>query len=881
MKRRISTILFIVTIIITQIIFVQPLNGLNENVNALDQQFDTNYLSTAEVIPPAPLGGVENIKSNYFKNGGFEQEVGDNQPYDFDSGGTTNIIVDSEYQTEVHAGSYGAYISVEGSEQSASYTDNRRTIPEWGDRAYVDEVLYLDFWYNCKSNPDIASGGNAYVRFQIMSDIGNIYMYYYLSHMSFPSANTTYYGYFDLRGSLDSWININRNFTEDYLAVFPARDISVSYIRTIYFECYSPVHPTSPLVLLFDDVSLTNNTAFDYFADNGDFEDGDSDPWSTYNTDSGSAYLTENDYTEGSKSMNLTSYSTRADSYSTSYVSRYYSQAYRNFPKGLFAHQAGEYIIEFDWKYTDTSPTTLLEYAYFYLACQNESYQTNLFIMLGDSTDSIAHFSNYTTASYSIYYIKAGNFSVKNTWNHFSFDYFELLLSLGMSNLPSNTMQFTTYSEGLDAKVELLIDELAFNIYPLSDPGFENNWEWHSNDPLLAWLTNYNGYYVNVTTDAYSGNYAANLTSYGGVEAFCHREMWLPVDNNQFIDFRYRIDELTSNGVSGVSSHITLYIDDGLRTVYYILGKNDISGYTNSSDRVCYFVEDFNTTGVWLNLYRNVSRDIVDYFGTAYDWNITRVRLNNNAIGTNKVTTIFDDLHFVEDNAGPTISNVLQTPTSVDYTDPVTITADIIDSSGVKDVILYYSLNANPYTKLTMTYNGGDEYEATIPAADYGTTVYYYIQANDTYDFSTNGPIGYPESYYVYDVIPPTLEVEAPPQHSVIKGDVIFNITAYDLGSGIDHFEIKINFISVYNEPDAPVSYIWVTTDYPDQNHTISFYVEDVQGSSHELTFYYKIDNIPDTTNVGALFSGLISLGLVAITSTMVIYLSERRKKYL
>ncbi|MHA1126626.1 MAG: Ig-like domain-containing protein [Candidatus Heimdallarchaeota archaeon] len=844
MKKRISTILLIVTIIVTQFVYINPIEGTIGSAKSLDQQIDTKYQSTDDVIPPAPYGGVEPIQSNHLRNGGFEESAGDNEPSDFTSGGTTAIIINSEYQTEVHAGTYSAYMKVEGNGQSSSYAENRRSFSEFGDRAYIDEVLELDFWYNCKANPDIATSGQVYIRFQIMSDIGNIYIHYYLSSSSFPDSNTTYYGFFDVRGSLDSWININRNFTDDFVSAFPTRVLSQSYIRTIYFDCYSPENPTGAIELLIDDVGITNDTAFDYFSDNGDFENGDSSNWSTLQTDNGYAYLTENDYTKGSKSMNLTSYSTAADSYSTSYLNRYHSQGYGTFPKGLFAQQSEEYLIDFNWKYIDTS-SSLIEYSYFYLACQNETFTANIYIVLGDSTDSLSNFGNYTASNYVSRYIKAENFSITNDWNHFSIDYFDLLQSLGLSNLATNTIQFTAYSEGTDARVQLLIDELTLLVYPLSDPSFENNWEWQSNDPLLAWLTNSNDNYVNRTSDAFSGNYAANITSYGGIDSYCQRNMFLPVDDNQFLDFRWRLDEITNNG-GEVYSHITMQIDSGFRTVYYILGRNNDASYTNSTNRVCYYVENFNTTGVWMNLFRNVSNDIITPFGDSYNWNITTIQLQSKADGSNVVSTIFDDLHFVEDNAGPTITNPTITPSLPENDDSVDVTVDVFDSSQVDIVELHYQIGAGSWVTIPMTFVAG-KYLATIPSADFGETVGYYFTADDVYNYTSQlGTESSPYTYVVGDDTFPVVVITSPTPLAVISNDVLIQADVSDGGSGIDYVEFFDGSTSLGTDYSAPFNFLWSTRTVINGEHTIIVMAHDNVGLANGSSVIVNIDNDKD-----------------------------------
>ncbi|MHA1354630.1 MAG: Ig-like domain-containing protein, partial [Candidatus Heimdallarchaeota archaeon] len=692
---------------------------------------------------------------------------------------------------------------------------------------------------------------HVYVRFQVMSDIGNIYLYYYLSSNFFPSANDTYNGYFDVRGSLNSWINIDQNLTNDFISVFPTRVLSQCYIRSIYFDAYSIEQATGPLVMLFDDVSLTNDTAYDYYSDNGDFEVGDGSHWTNRQTDSGYAYLTENDYTQGSKAMNLTAYSTTDASYSTAYVTRYHSQGYGTFQKGLFAQQSGEYLIDFNWKHTDTSSTDF-EYSYFYLSCENETFTANIYIILGDSKDSLIDFTNYTAASYWSRYIKAENFSIANNWNHFSIDYFDLLTSIGLSNLTTTAIQFTAYSEGADAKVQLLVDELSLLVYPLSDPSFENNWEWQSNDPLLAWVTNYNDDYVNRTSDAFSGNYAANVTSYGGVEAYCQRNMFLPVDDNQFLDFRWKLDKITNTGTGSAYSHIAMQIDGGARSVYYVLGRTDTATYTNNSGRVCFYVENMNTTGSWLNLYRNLSEDIIDVFGDN-NWNITTIQLNSQADGTTVVSTIFDDLHFVEDNAGPTITSPTITPSLPENDDSVDVSVDVVDSSQVNLVELHYQIGTGSWIIVPMTFVAG-EYVATIPSAVYGETVNYYFTAEDVYGFTSQlGTESSSYSYVVGDDTFPDVIITSPIPSAVVANNLLIEADVEETGSGIDYVEFSDGSTLLGTDSSAPYSYLWNTRTAANGEHTIIVMAYDNAGLANSSGVIVNLDNDFDAPEVAVI----------------------------
>lgn len=122
------------------------LQGGKSNIQREDSSTQPNFVINA------PYGGVENIKSNVLSDPGFEEDDGNGGPSEFSGYGTSSIIIDSAYTTEVYAGSYGAYMSVEGTPQHNAYATNDRYLTNIPQRSYMNQLIDLDFWYNCKAN---------------------------------------------------------------------------------------------------------------------------------------------------------------------------------------------------------------------------------------------------------------------------------------------------------------------------------------------------------------------------------------------------------------------------------------------------------------------------------------------------------------------------------------------------------------------------------------------------------------------------------------------------------------------------------------------------------------------------------------------------------
>ena len=108
----------------------------------------------------------------------------------------------------------------------------------------------------------------------------------------------------------------------------------------------------------------------------------------------------------------------------------------------------------------------------------------------------------------------------------------------------------------------------------------------------------------------------------------------------------WRLDRISS--ASFTYNYIAMRLDSGIRNVNYILGKSGSVTYTNSSSQCFYYVDGFNLTGIWTNLFRNVSNDVYSAFGIN-DWNITQIGIisysNNPNSGTSFMSIQLDFLY--------------------------------------------------------------------------------------------------------------------------------------------------------------------------------------------------------------------------------------------
>ncbi|MFA7330692.1 MAG: lamin tail domain-containing protein [Candidatus Delongbacteria bacterium] len=102
-------------------------------------------------------------------------------------------------------------------------------------------------------------------------------------------------------------------------------------------------------------------------------------------------------------------------------------------------------------------------------------------------------------------------------------------------------------------------------------------------------------------------------------------------------------------------------------------------------------------------------------------------------------------------NQPPSIGGVAHAPHVPTSTEPVTVTATVVDDVTVTSVSLFYQVNGGGYLSVPMSVVSGDLYGASLPAqADLAVVDYYVTATDDQAETST----GATYSYTVYDVFP-------------------------------------------------------------------------------------------------------------------------------
>ena len=821
--------------------------GISPNTPTLSSEDASNsiYRGSPEVSPlVADIGGEDPLITNVIRNGGFEETDAYNGPEYWEEIGCAYVEQNGSYQDRTHTGAYAGRLHSKGSPQfygSAQYNQFLSTIP----LAYLDQKLSIDFFYFIESIPSTSSGYNAFIRFEVKiynNLLQTLTINYLLSHENgFSYSNTTFQANIKLNSSTSTWINLARNITSDYEAVFGAIDSSLR-ISTMGITVWSPEGMDTPSDFVFDDLTLQNATGYDFITD-GDFESGQPSGFQDYRCSPSSALLSL-DKTEGLRSVNLTANALVALDGSELTLRNTFG-----YTAGYFVTGQGTGLVEFDWKYDDAPVADSSQLAYFHIYVRNTTHLYDFYWYLGRYLDN-ATFANTTN----VFHFTASGFGNRNAWQHQSINLDDVFTELSITNVTIQYLDFFIGTgDNTGSFASLLLDDFSFMDYPAHDPGFEQDWYYNVAQVCTGWSPVAGNLYPyqDRTEDSHSGDWAAMISVTNYVISGLYRNTFLQLEKGIYTSFWYRLDSVAPSGSLPCYARIDFSFDNNYHLEYYLGGGATAAG-SNTSLIAKYYAEDYSTTGTWLNLVRNPWTDISAVFGES-SWNITKIELFARANGAAAISVIFDDINFIRDTHGPAFSPVLRNPAVPTYYTPVTVSVNVTDNFELVDVTLSY--NNGSWQVVDMT--KGISYEATIPVAPFGTFIEYYVNATD---YGGNATASSLETYIVGDDIDPSLDVTGP-SSSVVEGQVEFTINGSDEGSGIAGIEVFVNGSSTFTNANLPSTFLWNTTDWTNGDYNLTFVISDNAGNSVSQESIFTVNNPEPTTTTSTTATTTTSTG--------------------
>jgi hypothetical protein len=644
--------------------------------------------------------------------------------------------------------------------------------------AYVEPGISLTLDWNVLENSAFAFGGWVYIDIFTWDGVDKFRnFHYYLSAMS-PPNNGSIDASFDLNDTLNEWHTFDRNITEDYIAVWGAGDLTANqYVTYVRFKSYVSTGSPGLMRAAFDNVVLTNGT-YSAWVGNGDFETGTATPWSA--TEMSRAFMEQStDSFHGTYSLNL-SIPMNTGGFGTTYIRKYF-----DYPGGFFAHSSGLTTIEIDWKYDNNVTIMDTQQADMQLGFRNETGSYSVWLYFGTYNDLLPGVNISTQ-----HFFKMPGFGARNSWQHSTLDLYDYTSVMGLTNVSLFEIQIACRNDAEGAYTYLLLDNFQLITYPMGDPGFEVDWYSSVSTPFAGWPY-WNGEtgVISRTDDSRTGNYACNLTVTDDDSAGVWRQHSLELNPLDFLSLFWRLDDV---GVGTSHADMEIRFSDN-NYLNYIFGAGSSHNPSNSSSYKYVRVEDFNVTGEWHRLILNLTDNAEEAFGALVDRSILSVKLDTWATSSERVSILFDDFHFI-DGVPPVIDNVVFFPSTPMYYDDVEVTIWAHDERGFMGNVYvdYFDGTSWDYEMATPTISN---YTMTIPAQDYGTTVFFFVSASTVasiHSFAFNEYGGF-FNYTVGDDIYPTIDITSHSHDDPVEGVVAIDVAATDAGSGIDYVEWRLD----------------------------------------------------------------------------------------
>ncbi|NHJ85806.1 MAG: hypothetical protein FK734_10110 [Asgard group archaeon] len=401
-----------------------------------------------------------------------------------------------------------------------------------------------------------------------------------------------------------------------------------------------------------------------------------------------------------------------------------------------------------------------------------------------------------------------------------------------------------------DHKVELLLDDFKIISYPNGDPSFEEDWGWTGANPIVSWEGDSSHLYTNLTADAHTGTNAANLTAYLGPRtAVVGRPMYYQIPENLYTDFWWRLDAMPTGTIAYANYQFTF---EGGYNLYYIIGSNENYNPSNTSNAAFYYVDEYNTTGIWNNLVRNIYDDMNAIFGPG-GWVMNYFQMRVYVSSSDQIASaIFDDCYFVLDTTPPEI-HFVSLENNPTYYEDAQIDVSVSDELGDIQAVTVYYRNDSIWYSVNCLHVNGDIYRGFIPAGDFDTSYDYFVEATDS-----NGNSQIDDntgSYYTYligDDIDPTITIQDPAAGTYF-GEILISVDCGDVGSGVNRVEFYDGTTLLITKYTGPYSYNWQTRTTTNGTHEIIVRVYDNNGNNAQDDVIININNdfdVPELSNL-------------------------------
>jgi len=240
-----------------------------------------------------------------------------------------------------------------------------------------------------------------------------------------------------------------------------------------------------------------------------------------------------------------------------------------------------------------------------------------------------------------------------------------------------------------------------------------------------------------------------------------------------------------------------------------------MSGFANFSTILDQWTETTNET--WVNVFTN---------GTYY-FRVKALDDHGEYAGFSNVVSI--DVDLTVDIIAPVIASLYWEPAEPRHGEGVTVTAEVLDFTGIDNVTLSYRFNEGIWNEIVMVNTIGDLYEAYIGTVSVDDTIYISVQAWD--NSSNHNSRTSATSFFVENQAPHAPDL-FDPGTTVSVSNVILNWTeSFDWEGALQNYQVQVSVSSEF----TVIWGDWNTTD-------LSFEVADLVNG----VYYFRVRAIDD-----------------------------------
>ncbi len=562
------------------------------------------------------------MMTNIYSEGDFE--AGDDPPAGSYSFMTSGLHFNYTYSEIVAEGSYAA----QGVMDSRGSTSDLFTYHylAWQDYP-VGSEMFLNVSYYLKNVDFVNDSMWHEVRVSLRNSTNNYVLYYVTAYSSGAYFSNYSWGKRLIRGnaSVGVWNTLHVDLASDVDELFGGE----LYVDEVVLALHSRGQYGARYEAIWDNVILYNSTMANGVS-NGGFESGSTD-WSYSGSDPGYAGRTTT-HVNGDYGYKLYA-ATPSES-----TSRASLEVSRSTPDGFTAYQPGLMRLRFYWMYNDTSGGGSSQRAFLTTLWYNDSHYVYIYFYLGRLSNSTSGYSN----SSSYVYLFAPGFGTRNQWNYFDYDFYDVLNEIGFRHSSLTMVQLRVDAGGAsNSTATLFIDDFELVTYPLMDYGFEVDWWSTSNSEVTLWdAWSGNAQENRLSTVSHSGSYSYNATPSPFELAELHRSMAIVFPAGSYTDFWFQlVDPLPASYYAS----IILRIDRDWDIHYVLATTNTLTNTTYDT----YFVLNYTTTGQWINLVRDINKDIAEAYPSVKP--IVTDVFTYVVAGSESFSVLFDDMGFVRD----------------------------------------------------------------------------------------------------------------------------------------------------------------------------------------------------------------------------------------